>query len=47
MKARNSATEKARLVKRLMMKKIQATRMSRRRPSMIDHSGNSKTLTMM
>ena len=39
--------EKARLVKRLITKKIHGTRSPRLRPSTIVHSGRSTTLTMM
>jgi hypothetical protein len=47
MKAKKKAMAKARLVKRLMTKKIQAHRRPRRDPSTIVQSGISTTFTMM
>jgi len=47
MKARKNATEKARLVKRLMTKKIHGKRRPRRLPSVIVHSGRSTRFTMV
>ena len=47
MNARNIAMEKAKLVKRLITKKIQAQRSPRRPPSTMVQSGMSTTFTMM
>jgi hypothetical protein len=46
MKARKNATEKARLVKRLITKKIQAHLRPRREPSTIVHKGMRITFTI-